>query len=70
MPCYYGKVVIVRNEGTIIFGHIWENSPTMNSVSNTGSGESTEQEEETETAESSSARGRRGRKRRKNKKRR
>jgi hypothetical protein len=70
MPCYYGKVVIVRNEGTIIFGHIWENAPSINSISNTGSGESTEQEDETETAESSSARNRRLRKRRKSGKRR
>ncbi|WP_214627880.1 hypothetical protein [Paenibacillus agaridevorans] len=62
MPCYHGKVVIVRNEGTIIFGHIWENSPSSTSVTTTGPGESTVEEEALESAESSSVRRRRRRK--------
>ncbi|MDQ6419703.1 hypothetical protein RB620_09700 [Paenibacillus sp. LHD-117] len=62
MPCYYGKVIIVKNNGTIIFGHIWENSPSVNQTSNTGSGESTEEEEETESAQSSSTRSKRRKK--------
>ncbi|QNK59023.1 hypothetical protein [Paenibacillus sp. PAMC21692] len=60
MPCYHGKVVIVRNEGTIIFGHIWENSPSSTSVTTTGPGESTVEEEALESAESSSVRRGRG----------
>lgn len=45
--CWIGKVVIVKNEGKILFGNTKILSVNDTSTSNTGAGESTEQEEET-----------------------
>jgi hypothetical protein len=38
MPCCLGRVQIIRNEGTIIFGNIKQYSPSMNETSTSGSG--------------------------------
>ncbi|WP_027085207.1 hypothetical protein [Cohnella panacarvi] len=39
MPCHIGRIIIVKNEGTVIIGNVGSVAPADTSTTNEGSGE-------------------------------